>query len=283
MSTHAKALSNEKLVALAKRLGVSRHTQAFFLKYEWHLEIILHVVGMLFVLFFYICIETCVLEYMYLAHAKALWCWLTRSSLLPTGRWIFAIIQDWRACRSVLSSPERAKSILSTYYSDPPTLCGTTSDSTSSPSSSSSTSSSSPPSSPSASMEWFAVIYNWGIYGGVVSSTVLALGCVLAACCSHPDIRAWATLNWGLVGPGGASTRESHPGLLLSSLTPHVGAGAVGASMRVYDCGHAKEKNLNAVIWDLRRDLCVCARARNCFPWVWTSLQARLISSWPSL
>jgi hypothetical protein len=28
---------------------------------------------------------------------------MTMSSLLPTGRWTFAINQDWRACRSVLS------------------------------------------------------------------------------------------------------------------------------------------------------------------------------------
>ena len=27
---------------------------------------------------------------------------LTLSSLAPTGSWIFAVIQDWRACRSVL-------------------------------------------------------------------------------------------------------------------------------------------------------------------------------------
>ncbi len=110
-----------------------------------------------------------------------------------------------------------------------------------------SSSSSSPPSSPSSSSsQMFAVIYNWGIYGGIVSSTVLALGCVLAACCCNYEIRqsaiAWATLNYLFVVPGGASTRESHPGLLLSSLTPHVGSGAVGASMSVYDCGHAKKK-----------------------------------------
>jgi hypothetical protein len=105
-------------------------------------------------------------------------------------------------------------------------------------------SSSSSSSSSSASIQWFAVIMNWGIYGGIVSSTVLALGCVLAACCCHPVIRQsvieWATLNWGLVGPGGASTRESHPGLLLSSFTPHVGAGAVGALMCV--CVFANKK-----------------------------------------
>jgi hypothetical protein len=103
-------------------------------------------------------------------------------------------------------------------------------------------------SSSSASMELFAVVLNWGIYGGIVSSTVLALGCVLAACCCHPAIRQsaieWATLNWGLFRPGGASTRESHPGLLLSSLTPHVGAGAVGALMCVCVLANMKKKKL---------------------------------------
>ena len=100
-------------------------------------------------------------------------------------------------------------------------------------------SSSSSSSASNEELQRFVVIINWGIYGGIVSSTVLALGCVLGACCCHPVIRqsaiAWTTLNceW-FVGPGGSSTRISHPGRPLSSLTPHVGAGAVGALMCVY-------------------------------------------------
>jgi hypothetical protein len=48
----------------------------------------------------------------------------------------------------------------------------------------------------------------WGLYVGIVSSIVLALGCMLTACCCHPVIRQSVILHARslLGGPGGAST-----------------------------------------------------------------------------
>ena len=78
-----------------------------------------------------------------------------------------------------------------------------------------------PPLLPAPRVQKFAVIMMWGIYGGIFSSTVLVLCCLLVLLNLHPDIRK-ATRSL-LVGPAGASTTSRiHPFCVSLHSSPHV-------------------------------------------------------------